>query len=135
MIPHLHVVGAIIEYDGRVLCMQRGKGKYPSTDYKWEFPGGKIEPGETGPQALMRELREEMDLDIQITEDDYFTSTHYVYPEFEITMDCYLCHAGSPSFKRKEHIDHRWLLPQEVKTLDWAAADWPVVEKLAEIRV
>ena len=61
---HYHVVGAIIEHDGKILCMQRPKGKFPSTDLKWEFPGGKIEAGESGPQALMRELREEMDFDV-----------------------------------------------------------------------
>ena len=128
---HYRVVGAIIENKGQILCMQRGRGKFPSTDYKWEFPGGKIEAGETGPEALMRELREEMDFDIEITEDDYFATTHYVYPEFEITMDCYLCHAARRGFVRKEHIDHCWLFPAEMGALDWAAADRPVIEKLA----
>ncbi|MCR4724808.1 MAG: (deoxy)nucleoside triphosphate pyrophosphohydrolase [Clostridia bacterium] len=129
---HYHVVGAIIEYGGKILCMQRPKGKFPSTDYKWEFPGGKIEVGETGPQALMRELREEMDLDVQIAEADYYASVHHLYPEFELTMDTYLCRVADPRFTRKEHIDHRWLAPPDMPQLDWAAADYPIVEKLAE---
>ena len=127
---HYRVVGAIIEYRGRVLCMQRPKGKFHSTDFKWEFPGGKIEPCETGPQALMRELSEEMDLHVSISENDYFASVHHVYPEFELSMDCYLVRIASPEFIRREHIDHRWLFPADMPALDWAEADWPVVEKI-----
>lgn len=128
---HYHVVGAIIEHEGKILCMQRPKGKFPSTDYKWEFPGGKIEAGETAPQALMRELKEEMDLDVQIAEADFYASVHHVYPEFEISMDTYFCRVSAPRFTRREHIDHRWLEPADMPQLDWAAADWPIVEKLA----
>ncbi|MCQ2566415.1 MAG: NUDIX domain-containing protein, partial [Clostridia bacterium] len=80
--------------------MQRGVSKFPSTSYKYEFPGGKIEAGESRPQALMRELREEMDFDISISEDDYFGEVHHVYPEFEITMACYLCHSLTDVFNR-----------------------------------
>ena len=129
---HFRVVGAIIEHDGKILCMQRPKGKYPSTDLKWEFPGGKIEAGETGPQALMRELREEMDFDVTVRDEDYFATVHHVYPEFELTMDTYLCHAANPAFTRKEHVDHCWLAPQDMPSLDWAAADRPIVEKIIE---
>ena len=67
---HLDVVGAVIEYGGRILCMQRGVGKNAETSLKFEFPGGKVEPGESYPRALMRELSEEMDIDVQISEDD-----------------------------------------------------------------
>lgn len=128
---HFHVVGAIIECGGKILCMQRPGGKYPSTNYKWEFPGGKIEPGETGPQALMRELREEMDFRVDVHEEDYFATVHHVYPEFELTMDTYLCRVTDPVFIRREHLDHRWLAPADMPALDWAAADYPIVEKLA----
>jgi len=128
---HYKVVGAIIEHEGKILCMQRPKGKFPSTDYKWEFPGGKVEAGETKPQALMRELREEMDFKVQISEEDYFATVHHEYPEFEITMDTFLCRVTDPSFVRKEHIDHCWLAPQEMPRLDWAAADYPIVEQIA----
>jgi len=129
---HYKVVGAIIEHDGKILCMQRPKGKFPSTDLKWEFPGGKIEEGETKPQALMRELREEMDFNIEISEDDYFATVHHIYPEFEITMDTFLCRVTDPRFVRKEHVDHCWLAPKDMPKLDWAAADYPIVEKLVE---
>ena len=127
---HYHVVGAIIEHDGKILCMQRPKGKFPSTDLKWEFPGGKIEAGETGPQALMRELREEMDFEVDVREEDYFATVHHLYPEFELTMDTYLCHVTDPRFTRKEHVDHCWLPPADMPSLDWAAADFPIVERL-----
>ena len=129
---HYFVVGAILEHEGRILCMQRPRGKFASTDFKWEFPGGKIEPGESGPEALMRELREEMDLQVSITDADYFASVHHIYPEFELSMDCYLVHVADPTFTRKEHIDHRWLLPADMPSLDWAAADWPIVEKIRD---
>ena len=127
---HYKVVGAIIENNGQILCMQRPKGKFPSTDFKWEFPGGKVEEGETKPQALMRELREEMDFIIPIDDDCYFDVVHHVYPEFEITTDCYYCHASSREFRRKEHVDHKWLDPEELLTIDWAAADLPIAKKL-----
>jgi len=125
---HYDVVGAIIEFEGRILCMQRAVGKYEYTSLKWEFPGGKIEEGETKPQALMRELHEEMELDVYISENDYFISVEHAYPDFEITMHCYWCHPQNDRFIRKEHVDHKWLNPCDMKTLDWAAADIPVVE-------
>lgn len=129
---HYHVVGAIIEYEGKILCMQRPKGRFPSTDLKWEFPGGKIEAGETGPQALMRELREEMDFSADIRDEDYFATVHHVYPEFELTMDTYFFHTRDPRFVRREHVDHRWLAPRDMPSLDWAAADYPIVEQLLQ---
>ena len=125
---HLEVVGAVIEYDGKILCMQRGIGKYPYVSMKYEFPGGKVEPGETHPQALMRELREEMNFVVDISEKDYLTTVNHCYPDFEITMYCYLCHPDSPEFTRKEHINHVWALPGEMMQLDWAPADIPVAE-------
>ena len=129
---HLEVVGAVIEYEGRILCMQRGAGKYPYVSYKYEFPGGKVEPGETHPQALMRELVEEMNMSVEITEQDYLTTVTHQYPDFEITMYCYLCHPGSPEFTRKEHVGHVWELPENMMELDWAPADIPVIQLISE---
>ena len=132
---HLEVVGAVIEYEGKVLCMQRGVGKYEYVSMKYEFPGGKVEAGETFPQALMRELREEMNLVVNITEKDYLTTVNHSYPDFEITMHCYLCHPSSPEFTRKEHINHVWALPEEMMNLDWAPADIPVADLVSKSMV
>mgnify|MGYP001255386212 CR=1 FL=1 len=126
----LQVVGAIIEYQGKILCMQRNKGKYSYTSYKFEFPGGKVEEGEDGPSALMRELREEMAMEVSISEKDYVTSVFYQYPDFAITMRCYLCKPLTDRFVRKEHISSVWLEPEKLDTLDWAAADIPVMREV-----
>ena len=126
----LEVVAAIIEYDNKILCMQRNVSKYAYTSLKYEFPGGKVESGETNPEALERELREEMDMDVSITDKDYFMTIHHVYPDFAITMHAYTVNVDSPKFTRKEHINHEWLEVKDLKKLDWAAADMPIVEKL-----
>ena len=130
---HIEVVAAIIEHGGKILSMKRGQSKHAYTSYKYEFPGGKTEAGETRPQALMRELREEMDFVIDIAEDDFFAEVHHEYPDFEISLACYLCHSDTDVFTRKEHNDHVWLEPEKLGTLDWAEADYPVVEKLMNI--
>jgi len=127
---HYEVVAAIIEYNDKILCMQRPVGKYEYTSLKYEFPGGKIEAGETKPEALMRELREEMEYKVSIEEKDFFDVISHEYPDFEITMYCYLCHVDNDRFIRKEHINHIWLTPDKLDSLDWAAADFPVVKKL-----
>ena len=128
----LEVVAAIIEYEDKILCMQRNVSKYTYTSLKFEFPGGKVEQGETNPQALERELREEMDMYVHITDDDYFMTIHHEYPDFSITMHSYLVKVNKPDFIRKEHINHVWALPKDIKTLDWAAADQPIVDKVME---
>ena len=129
---HLDVVGAVIEYGGRILCMQRGVGRNAETSLKFEFPGGKVEPGETCPQALMRELSEELSMRVSISEADYLTTVTHQYPGFEITMFCYRCRPESPEFTRKEHISHVWARPEELLQLDWAPADRPVAELVAK---
>lgn len=127
---HIYVVAAIITHNKKVLCMQRPAGKYPYTDLKFEFPGGKIEPGETHVQALMRELNEEMAFRVNITEDDYFMTVEYEYPDFKITMYSYLCPVQDTHFVRKEHVDSKWLPVNRLQELDWAAADQPIVNEL-----
>ena len=129
---HYEVVAAIIEHEGKILCMQRNKGKFDYVSYKYEFPGGKIEAGEDNHSALERELREEMDMDISIAEEDYFMTINHTYPDFSITMHCYLCSLAHPKFVMKEHVDAKWMLPEDMRTLDWAPADWPIVKKLEE---
>lgn len=130
---HLEVVAGIIEYDNLVLCMQRPVGKYDYVSLKYEFPGGKVEPGESNSEALKRELMEEMEMDVSVSEEDYFMSVTHVYPDFEITMHAYTCRVDSQDFVRKEHVDHKWLCISELDSLDWAPADKPVVKKMMEI--
>lgn len=130
---HLEVVAAIIINNGEILCMQRGIGKYDYVSYKYEFPGGKLESGESQEQALMRELSEEMNLNIIITPEDFFMTVEYNYPDFSITMHSYICCVNNRSFTRKEHISHTWLRSQSLETLDWAQADMPIVKKLMEV--
>ena len=129
----LKVVAAIIEYKKKILCMQRNISKYPYTSLKYEFPGGKVEPGETNTEALERELREEMNIDVHISDDDYFMTIHHVYPDFAIVMHSYRVEVDAPDFVRKEHINHVWISPNEMLNLDWAAADVPIVKRIIEI--
>jgi len=129
---NLNVVAAIIIHNGQILCMQRGQAKQDYISYKYEFPGGKIELGETRIEALMRELKEEMNIEVKIAEEDYFMTINHSYPDFELTMHSYICHVDTKEFVRKEHIDHQWMTPQELKTLEWALADYPIVERLRE---
>lgn len=129
---HLDVVGAIIVFGGKILCMKRGAGKYPCTAYKYEFPGGKIEPGESKTAALERELREEMDIQVKIDPANWFWRVEHVYPDFSISMDTYFCYPDSPAFTMKEHVDAKWLFPSELQSLEWAPADAELIKKLAE---
>lgn len=128
--PELQVVAAVVISDGKVLCMQRGSSKYPYTAYHWEFPGGKVELGETPQQTLCRELMEEMDYPVEVHEP--IGEVHHQYPDFRIHLMFYRCTAATHKFRRKEHIDHRWLTPSEMLSLDWCAADYPILKILEE---
>jgi 8-oxo-dGTP diphosphatase len=127
---HIEVVAAVIIYKQKVLCMQRGKNKHDYISYKYEFPGGKIEEGESKAEALIRELKEEMNMNISITQEDHFLTVNHTYPDFTITMYSYLCTVDTNEFVRKEHINHVWLPFEDLDTLDWAQADRPIVAKL-----
>lgn len=118
---HYNVVAAVIEVDGKVLCMKRGETRYSYTSHLWEFPGGKIEPDETPQQALRRELLEEMDLDVDVHE-QLATVTHD-YPDFSITLTAYRCTAATTEFIMREHAASRWLPWDELSSLAWCAAD------------
>lgn len=118
---HYNVVAAVVEVDGNVLCMQRGLTRYSYTSHLWEFPGGKIEPGETPQQALHRELLEEMDLDVQVHE--LLATVTHDYPDFSITLAAYRCSAATTAFTMREHAASRWLPWDELPSLDWCAAD------------
>ena len=124
----IHVVAAIIREDGRIFATQRGYGPYKDG---WEFPGGKIESGETPEQALVREIREE--LDTEITVGEKLTQVEYDYPEFHLSMGCYLCTVRSGSLTLKEHESARWLRADELDQVAWLPADLSVIEMLKTI--
>lgn len=130
---HVEVVAAILMEQDKILCMQRKEGRYPYLSFKYEFPGGKLEKGETREQALMRELLEEMDLHVEVTPEDFFMTVEHLYPDFFITLHCYLCRISNPTFVVKEHESHQWLNHNVLDTLDWAEADGPVVKRLMEV--
>lgn len=124
----IEVVAAIIYFKDTILCVQRAKSKYEYISEKYEFPGGKIETGETKEAALKRELFEELDITANIKSE--FLKVIHQYPDFEITMYSFLCEVKNKEIILHEHINHRWLTIQELETLDWAAADIPIVSKL-----
>lgn len=118
---HYNVVAAAIHHDDRYLCVQRAQTKFAYTSFKYEFPGGKIEPGETPEQALKRELDEELGCKISV--ERLLATVEHTYPDFSITLRLYLCKAPDEKFTFREHINHRWLKACELSVLDWAAAD------------
>ena len=118
---HFNVVAAVVEVDGKVLCMQRGTTRYSYTSHRWEFPGGKVEEGETPEQALHRELLEEMALDVEVHE--LLATVTHDYPDFTITLTAYRCTALTTAFTMREHASSRWLPWDKLPTLDWCAAD------------
>ena len=83
----------------------------------------------------MRELQEEMNITLAIAEEDFFMTVNHTYPDFELTMHSYICYVTSPEFVRREHVAHKWLDPEALHTLDWAAADLPIVEKLMGLKL
>ena len=124
----VEVVAAILCYQDEILCVQRPQYKLPYISKKWEFPGGKIEKGETKEEALKRELIEELNISPLI--DDLFLTVIHPYPDFELTMHSFICRVSSKEVTLNEHIDLKWLKRQELAQLDWAAADIPIMSKL-----
>ena len=122
---HYNVVAAAIRHNDKILCMQRGKTKFDYTAYKWEFPGGKIEAGESPQEAVRREIMEEMDMDIRVG--DSVCTVVNDYPDFSITMQVFWCDVDSPVFDLKEHNAFKWLSMDDLPSLDWAEADRKVV--------
>lgn len=100
----IEVSGAILVNDGEILCAQRNKGKHEYVSYKYEFPGGKIEQGETPAEALHRELIEEMEVDIPAETMKHFYTVEHTYPDFEIKMHCFICNMEDRHIVLKEHI-------------------------------
>ena len=125
----IKVVAAIIEKNNKVFCAQRAnKGELA---LKWEFPGGKIEDGETNEEALIREIYEELGAIVLLKEQ--FLTVEHQYKGFYLTMVSYLCHLKEGSLIPTEHVDTRWLeVNNSLLNLDWAAADIPIVKKLIQ---
>lgn len=122
---HYNVVAAVIRKDGKYFCVKKGRTKYSYTSYKYEFPGGKIEPGETPQEALKRELAEELDYDISVGK--LLVSVCHDYPDFSITLNAYLCKPLADSFVLSEHVGYVWLGDTELRSVDWAEADLGIV--------
>ena len=118
----VNVVAAVIQDGNRVFATQRGYGNFKDG---WEFPGGKIEPGETPQQALKREIEEE--LDTEITVGDLLTVVEYDYPDFHLSMQCFLCTVAAGNLVLKEHEAAKWLTAEELDSVDWLPADIHVV--------
>ncbi|KML31515.1 MULTISPECIES: (deoxy)nucleoside triphosphate pyrophosphohydrolase [Rossellomorea] len=125
----IHVVGAVIFRDGKILCAQRGNDK--SLPLLWEFPGGKIEKGETAKQALLREIQEEMKVSIVVNEQ--IEHTVYEYDFGIVHLTTFACELINEEPTLTEHAAIKWLTPDELHLLEWAPADVPAIEKLAEI--
>ena len=125
---HITVVAAVIENRNQVLCVQRNLNKHAYISEKYEFPGGKVEEGESEVEALQREIREELSMEISVK--DKLMVVDHVYPDFSLLMHTYMCTCASRDLVLHEHIDLQWLNRSELAKLDWAAADIPIVEKL-----
>jgi 8-oxo-dGTP diphosphatase len=121
----IEVVAAIIRKDDLIFATQRGYGDFKDW---WEFPGGKMEAGETPEEALKREIREELSTEINV--DEFLCTVEYDYPAFHLTMHCYLCSLLMEALHLNEHEAARWLKLEDLDSVDWLPADKVVVEKL-----
>ena len=130
MTKTIEVVAALIFREGKVLCVQRPDNR-EYISLKWEFPGGKVEVSESREQALMREIKEE--LVVEIHELQYLTTVEHSYPDFHLTMHAYTCALKTGEVTLKEHVAAQWLAAEELGQLDWAAADVPVVNLLKNV--
>lgn len=122
---HYEVVSAVIFRDDKIFaCQRNGKGECA---YKWEFPGGKIEPGETKEEALVREIKEELNGNIEVLE--FINTVNYEYNTFSITMHNFKCKLDNELIL-KEHVDSKWVKQEELETLDFAEADKLIIKEL-----
>lgn len=124
----IEVVAAIIKEGDRIFATQRGYGEHKGY---WEFPGGKIEPGETQHQALKREIKEELGIDIIINK--LVSTIEYQYSTFHLTMHCYLCTCNNQSIELHEHLSAKWINRNELNTLNWLPADLQLLPALHAI--
>lgn len=123
----IEVVAAIIRRGDKIFATQRGYGDWKDW---WEFPGGKMEPGETPEQALLREIREELDTEIRI--DKFLYTVDWDYPQFHLTMHCYICSLLGDTLHLNEHEAARWLSREEIHSVRWLPADEILLPLIAE---
>ena len=127
----IRVVAAVIQRkqngSKQIFATQRGYGKFEGG---WEFPGGKIEVGETSQKALIREIKEELDADIVVG--DLIDTIEYDYPDFHLSMDCFWCELQSEHVVLNEHEDAKWLSRAQLDSVDWLPADVTLVDKIAK---
>lgn len=121
----IKVAAAIIMHGDKIFATQRGYGELKGG---WEFPGGKVEAGETNQQALIREIKEELDIEIEVGR--HLLTVEYDYPEFHLSMDCFVCMIKSGEIVLKEHKASKWLTKDMLNTVDWLPADEMVVGKI-----
>lgn len=121
----IKVVAAIIRKENSVFATQRGYGDYKDW---WEFPGGKVEEGETPERALIREIREELDSDITV--EKFLTTVEHDYPKFHLSMDCFWCRVQSGKLTLLEHEAARWLPINDLRQVNWLPADVKVVDAI-----
>ena len=124
---HIEVVAAIIRKGDKIFATQRGYGDWKDW---WEFPGGKMEAGETPEEALKREIREELSTEIQL--DKLFCTVEWDYPKFHLTMHCYLCSLLTEALHLNEHEAARWLPKEELDSVQWLPADVQIIERLKQ---
>ena len=121
----IEVVAAVIRKDDKIFTTQRGYGEWKDW---WEFPGGKMEQGETPEEALKREIREELSTDISV--DEFLCTVEYDYPKFHLVMHCYMCSLLTDSLHLNEHEAAMWLGREELTSVKWLPADVEVIERL-----
>ena len=123
----IKVVAAVIRDRDKIFATQRGYGEFKGG---WEFPGGKIEEGETSEQALKREIMEELDTEISVGE--LIDTIEYDYPQFHLSMDCFWCEIVSGNLVLKEHEAARWLTKKQLNDVKWLPADVTLIEKIGK---
>lgn len=124
----VRVVAAIIKKDNKIFASQRGYGELKGG---WEFPGGKVEFGETAQEALVREIREELEAEIEV--DESIDTIEYDYPTFHLSMECFWCHIKSGELILKEHEAAKWLTKETLYSVEWLPADITLVEKIEKM--
>ncbi len=126
----VEVVAAIIKHEDKIFATQRGYGEFIGG---WEFPGGKVEKDETPQNALVREIREELEATISV--DDFICQVEYDYPTFHLSMKCYLCSIAAGHLTLLEHSDAKWLDAGNLDSVDWLPADIAVVDAIKQQRI